>query len=85
VDTHEPDVVLIDIDLGEESGLDLGRMLQPRLQTIGSHSILISTHDESEFADLIEASPAIGFLAKADLSADAIQRLLDHAPEESGT
>jgi hypothetical protein len=38
--------------------------------------ILISTHDEAEYSDLIEASSAVGFLAKMDLSAAAIRRLL---------
>jgi hypothetical protein len=38
--------------------------------------ILISTHDESEYADLIEASPAAGFLAKTEVSAATIRGLL---------
>ena len=76
VEAHTPDVVLLDIDLGRESGFDLARILQPALQSMGSYSILISTHDESEFADLIVASPAIGFVPKAGLSAEAIYRLL---------
>ncbi len=38
--------------------------------------ILISTHDEREVADLVAASPAVGFLAKLDLNADAIHELL---------
>jgi hypothetical protein len=38
--------------------------------------ILISTHDEREYADLIAASPAAGFLAKTDLSATSIRQVL---------
>ena len=38
--------------------------------------ILISTRDEADFADLIAASPAIGFLPKSRLSAAAIRTLL---------
>jgi hypothetical protein len=38
--------------------------------------ILISTHAEQDYAELIAASPAIGFLPKTALSADAIQGLL---------
>ena len=76
VETHAPDVVLLDIYLGRESGFDLARTLQPILRSIGSYSILISTYDESEFADLIVASPALGFVPKAGLSADAIYGLL---------
>jgi CheY-like chemotaxis protein len=71
-----PDVALIDIDLGGESGLALTRTLNERVDGAVLPIILISTHEESEYADLIEASPAIGFLAKTELSAAAIRRLL---------
>ena len=72
-----PDVAFIDIDLGEESGLALVRQLQERASHAGGPKvILISTHDEGEFADLIEASSAVGFLAKTDLSATTLQRML---------
>jgi hypothetical protein len=39
--------------------------------------ILISTHSEADFADLIAESPAAGFLPKGELSADAIRRIVD--------
>ena len=69
-----PDVALVDIDLGEESGFDLAR----RIAEDGSavRVILISTHDEREFKKLIESSPTVGFLAKTELSAENILRLL---------
>jgi len=67
----QPNVVLVDIDLGGESGLAFTRSLGA-----GPDVILISTHDESEYADLIDASPAIGFIAKTDLSAASIHRVL---------
>ena len=74
-----PDETLIDIDLGRDSGLELVRRLamEPGLQP--GRMILISAHSEDDFADLIEASPAIGFLGKPVLSAAAIQRLLRNA------
>jgi DNA-binding NarL/FixJ family response regulator len=72
-----PDVVLIDIDLRGQSGLALtGRLGESDGGAVVPHMILISTHDECEYADLIEASPAVGFLAKTDLSATTIQRML---------
>lgn len=74
VDDLRPDVVLVDIDLGGESGFDL----VVQLRAAGSPPmILISTHAEQDYADLIAASPAIGFVPKTSLSAAAIQRLLD--------
>jgi hypothetical protein len=38
--------------------------------------ILVSTHAEQDYADLIAASPAVGFLPKTALSAGAIHDLL---------
>jgi DNA-binding NarL/FixJ family response regulator len=78
----EPDVVLIDIDLGAESGFDLARRLAGTSDGRGSPSILTSTHDGGDFATLIAASPAIGFLPKSELSAEAIQWLLTKAHDE---
>jgi DNA-binding NarL/FixJ family response regulator len=72
-----PDVALIDIDLGGESGLELARQLRERPgQDALPHLILISTHDEAEYADVIEASSAVGFVAKIDLSAATIRQTL---------
>ncbi|MDA0159266.1 response regulator transcription factor [Solirubrobacter ginsenosidimutans] len=66
----QPDVVLVDIVLGAESGFDVARDL-----TGGAAVILISTHAEADFADLIERTPAAGFVSKSELSAEAIRRL----------
>jgi DNA-binding NarL/FixJ family response regulator len=75
-----PDVVLVDIDLGRESGLELARRLHNELHGDPSRPslpvILISTHSEDDYAELIATSPAIGFLAKNALSARAILDLL---------
>ena len=67
-----PDVALVDISLGAESGFDVGRQIAPLVRSV----ILISSQDEDDYAELIADSPAVGFLSKAKLSADAIQRLL---------
>lgn len=78
VEELRPDVVLVDIDLGAESGLDVAERLD-RLTTTTPKVILISTHSEQDYRDLITASPAVGFLAKTALSARAIRELLDGA------
>ena len=75
-----PDVTLVDIDLGGESGLDVARDV---FMVASTPVILISTHAEEDFASLIAASPAIGFLPKAALSANAIRDLLAR-PESPG-
>jgi CheY-like chemotaxis protein len=72
-----PDVVLLDIDLGRDSGLELARRLH-RTGGAGTPAvILISTHREEDYAELIADSPAVGFLAKVALSGAAIRDLLD--------
>jgi CheY-like chemotaxis protein len=77
VDELRPDITLVDIDLGEESGFDVARRLAEAPGDDGSEVILISTYPETDFADLIAASPAKAFLAKADLSGRAIEELVE--------
>jgi DNA-binding NarL/FixJ family response regulator len=69
-----PDVVLVDIMLGSESGIDLARRLAEELPGGGPRVILVSTHSEEDFVDLIQASPAVGFVPKTGLSADRCDR-----------
>lgn len=71
-----PDVTLVDIDLGGESGFDLARRLHDEGGLPLSDVILISSNAEQDFAELITASPARGFLSKVNLSARAISDLL---------
>ena len=75
-----PDVTLLDVDLGTESGFEVARRIQRETGPRPSPVILISTHGEQDLADLIAASPAVGFLPKETLSAGAIRDLLS-APQ----
>jgi DNA-binding NarL/FixJ family response regulator len=70
-----PDVILIDVGLGDENGFDLARRLAGNGQG-GTALIMISALAEADYAELIADSPATGFLAKAELSARAISRLI---------
>jgi DNA-binding NarL/FixJ family response regulator len=72
----QPDVALVDVNLGEESGFDLAEALHEIDGAATAPVILISTHAEPDLTDLIETSPAIGFLAKSALSASAITAAL---------
>jgi DNA-binding NarL/FixJ family response regulator len=63
-----PDVVLVDIRLGDESGFELALQLSGTV-------IMISTHAQREYAEDLAASPAAGFIPKALLSASALLRL----------
>jgi len=71
-DELKPDVSLVDIDLGDESGLDLAYRMSPV-----SKVVLISAYSEMDYADLIAASPAVGFLSKSELSGRAVQETLN--------
>jgi DNA-binding NarL/FixJ family response regulator len=69
-----PDVTIVDINLGDESGFELAEQLAGG--PVSSPVILTSTHSEQEFAEMIAISPALGFVPKVDLSPDAMRRLL---------
>jgi two-component system nitrate/nitrite response regulator NarL len=75
-----PDVILVDIRLGDESGFDLARLLARDGQAGSAEVILISTCAEEDYTELIAESPAAGFLAKSELSARGIARILGHTP-----
>jgi DNA-binding NarL/FixJ family response regulator len=70
-----PGVALVDIDLGRESGLDVAQRLA-ELPHGGPPVVLISAESGSELAELVDASGALGFVSKTDLSGDAIRKLL---------
>ena len=71
-----PDLALVDISLGEESGFDVARRLVDDLNARAPAVIFVSTHDEREFSSRIAASPALGFIPKTRLSAERIRQLL---------
>jgi DNA-binding NarL/FixJ family response regulator len=74
-----PDVILLDITLGDESGFDLARLLTRDGPGGSPEVIMISTRDETDYTELIAESPAAGFLAKSELSARGIVGILGHA------
>jgi DNA-binding NarL/FixJ family response regulator len=74
-----PQVALVDIDLGMDSGFEFARQVG---EVAPVSVILISTHAEDDFADLIAESPAAGFISKSELSADAIHDVLDGQPDD---
>jgi len=80
VEELRPDVTLVDVDLGRESGFDLAEQLGGNGRA-HPNVILISTHAERDLAQLIEASPALGFVSKARFSARAISDILGRAAD----
>lgn len=74
-----PDVTLVDVELGDENGFDVAE----QLAATGARApvIMVSTHPAEPFADMIAASPAVGFICKSDLTADAITGLVSRSAE----
>jgi DNA-binding NarL/FixJ family response regulator len=82
VQEQQPDVTIVDLKLGEESGFRLAEQIVNG--PVPTQVILTSTHSESEYGELIAASPALGFVRKEHLSPEAIRRLLDDAAGPRG-
>jgi DNA-binding NarL/FixJ family response regulator len=76
--TLRPDVVLVDIGLGDGCGFDLAPLLARDGQGGGADVIMVSAGPETDYAELIAESPAVGFLSKSELSARGIARILGH-------
>jgi two-component system nitrate/nitrite response regulator NarL len=69
-----PDVALVDVELGDEDGIELAR----QLTSSGSPAIviLISLRDRNELTELMAGSGAAGFLRKDALDARAVTELI---------
>ena len=75
-ETLAPDLALVDISLGRESGFDVARRLVDHSNGPTPAVIFVSTYDEREFSGRIAASAALGFIPKTRLSAARIRELL---------
>jgi DNA-binding NarL/FixJ family response regulator len=75
VELLRPDVALVDISLGTESGFDLADQLAERPDP--PVVVLISTRAEEDYATLIAESPAVGFIPKSRLSVEALRELVE--------
>ena len=73
---RRPDVALVDVNLGDESGFEVAERLA-ELPDGAPQVILISVESGSELAELVDASGVLGFVSKSDLTGNAIRSLLD--------
>jgi DNA-binding NarL/FixJ family response regulator len=71
----EPDLVLLDIQLPDLDGFAVAERLLADVPDLGI--VLVSSRDAGEYGRLVETSGALGFVFKGDLSAAAIERLLE--------
>jgi two-component system, NarL family, nitrate/nitrite response regulator NarL len=69
-----PDVALVDVQLGDESGVDVARVFADHVPE--TRVILISAHSREDLAELLAEGPSVCFLAKSAVSARAIAECL---------
>lgn len=75
IETLKPQVVLLDLQLPDISGLEVAR----RVTSANGERpavVLTSTRDGADFGDLIGDSGARGFIGKSELSGDALRQLV---------
>jgi CheY-like chemotaxis protein len=72
----QPDVVLLDVDLGGETGFDVAHGLAQQAGPAGPRVILTSAYPAEEFEDMIADTPALTFMPKAGLSGTAIRGII---------
>jgi DNA-binding NarL/FixJ family response regulator len=71
----KPDVVLLDVQLPDMSGFDVCDALETSNGSAPA-IVLVSSRDLADYGDLVSNSCARGFIAKADLSGEAVAALL---------
>jgi CheY-like chemotaxis protein len=79
-----PDVVLVDIDLGDESGFDVARHLVGQAGPDQPCVILISAYSAEDFQDMLADTPGVSFLAKGALSGSAVLGIMAGPGGSSG-
>jgi DNA-binding NarL/FixJ family response regulator len=74
---HQVDLVLMDVNL---PGID-GLTASARLRELADPPVvvLVSTHDEEEFADRLAEVGAVAYLSKSRLGTDSLARVWDAA------
>jgi DNA-binding NarL/FixJ family response regulator len=70
-----PDVVLLDVQLPDMTGFDVAEHVAAEGGSI--QVILTSSREACDYGELVDESPARGFIPKDQLSARAIAELLD--------
>ena len=74
----QPDLVIVDLSLGDEDGLDLIKEIKTRYPKVPS--LVLSMHDEAMYAERALSAGALGYVAKQQLDETvlgAIRRALD--------
>jgi two-component system, NarL family, nitrate/nitrite response regulator NarL len=73
--TLQPDIALVDVELGDEDGIEVGRRMTSAPS--GTQVIFISIRNRDQLTELMAGSGAVGFLRKDELDAGAIADLVE--------
>jgi DNA-binding NarL/FixJ family response regulator len=71
-----PDVVLLDVQLPDTDGFRLCELICGCDGDERPSIILVSSREAADYDELIDTSPARGFISKADLSGESFRALL---------
>jgi DNA-binding NarL/FixJ family response regulator len=63
LNTHKPEITLIDINLGSGSGVDL--IKQAKKDGISSKFVVLTMHDDNQTLELAKAAGAVAFITKS--------------------
>ena len=72
-----PDLVIADVDMPDQDGLDVTRYISDKLPHI--KVVLVSIHMEREYERLAAEEGAVAFIAATSLSVDALRQALQEA------
>jgi DNA-binding NarL/FixJ family response regulator len=75
-----PDLALIDLEIGRESGFDLARRLANLAVPERPQVIMMSARRPEDYEELVAGSSVVGFIAKQDLSAAGLESLIRAQP-----
>lgn len=74
VERLRPALVVLDVQLADDDGFDIAEALATRPDP--PMVVMVSTRDAASYADQLATTPAVGFIAKADLSGESLAAIL---------